>query len=389
MIDVPNYELQLRLNGRLIGDVREIAQSLTWKRCRTSSGVDSIEFTVNDVLFANWCEERGVTITEMLRPLALDCRVVRNGVELLGGFLATVPGYQPNGTSASLTLGFDGYENLLAGVYIHPTPAQSLPMQTMISNYIKMTDERAAAAGKAYGFTEGQLSEMPTVTQTFDDYKTVKDFITDRCDNTSGAGKFEVYWHADRTYDILLDAEFGNVINDYIIYYPTMLVGVTAASLSAQEVDGFASTVIAIGSGETSGDSDTSTVISSIQTNSQAVLDYGYYETLLQDSSVSVQATLDENAQTELASVCSPLWQPEITLSGAQVAPIPEGNNGLKIWVGDTVQLSNSEDRTGMTSGTFRVNELSVSVSASNAETITPTLERIIETEEENADTNV
>lgn len=77
-MDGANYELQLRIDGTLIGNVRDLAQNLTWVRRRTKVGVDEIDFTLNDVKFAEWCEDRGVTISQMLHPLALDCRVVRN-----------------------------------------------------------------------------------------------------------------------------------------------------------------------------------------------------------------------------------------------------------------------------------------------------------------------
>jgi hypothetical protein len=39
--------------------------------------------------------------------------------------------------------------------------------------------------------------------------------------------------------------------------------------------------------------------------------------------------------------------------------------------------INNSEDLTGMTNGEFRVNELSVDVTSTGDETITPVLERV------------
>ena len=104
-----NYEVRLYLNGNLIGDVRPLAQNLQWTRRRTKVGADAIDFVLNDKLFNQWCEARNTSINELLKPLALECRVVRNGVELLGGFLATMPAYQPLQTSANLNMHFDGY----------------------------------------------------------------------------------------------------------------------------------------------------------------------------------------------------------------------------------------------------------------------------------------
>lgn len=376
MLQNAKYEVQLRINGTLIGDVSQIAQNLKWVRRRTKVGVDEIDFTLNDVLFQRWLVARGTDISTVLKPLALDCRIVRDGVAVCGGFLATMPAYQPRGTSADLQLRFDGYLNFLAGVYIYPIGTVTGRMGELIRDQIAAADTRAQNAGKAFGFTAGVISTMNQVTQTFDNYKSVKEFIVERCDNVSGAGQFDVYFHPDRTYDVLSDPNFGEVITDWTAYYPTRLNGVSATSISAQEVGGFASSVIGIGAGEISSDPSQNTVITSIQTNSEAVAEYGYVETILQDSSVSLQNTLDNNTEALLAESSSPIWQPQVTFSGRQVAPTPDGEK--KMWIGDTITIINEEDMTGMTNGAFRINELSVSREATGAETITPVLERVI-----------
>ncbi len=381
MREVPIYIIELRLDGELLGNVRHLAQNLKWTRNRTRIGVDSITFTVNDKLLADWCERRGITVAEVLRPLALDCRVIRDGVPVIGGFLATMPAYKPNGTSANLELKFDGYMNYLAGVYIEPGPTQKMPLGKMVESWIAMADERATAAGKAFGFTAGNIAELPEVEQTLDNYKSVKEAISDRCDNITGAGPFEVYFHADRTYDVIAESEFGDTITDYAVQYPARINGVPATSLSANELTGFASTIIGIGAGDVGngeapaeGEEEANPAPTSIQTNSEAVKRYGYAESILQESSVSVQETLDRNTATELENRSTMIWQPQLTLLGKNVAPTPSGEK--KIWVGDTIMLQNAQDYTGMTSGTFRVNTLQVSVEATGAEKITPSLSR-------------
>lgn len=370
------YEVELRIDGTLIGDVRRLAQNLVWARRRTRVGVDSIDFTINDVLFNQWCLERGTDINNMLRPLALECRIIRNGVPVMGGFLATMPSYTPRGTSADLTLRFDGYLNYLGGVYIHPIGTVTGAMGQIIVDRITEADTRARTAGKAFGLTAGTVSVMPGITHTFDNYITVKDFIANRCDNVTGAGPFDVFFHPDRTYDIIRDIDFGDTIVDYQIYYPTRLSNVSATSISADEVEEYASTVIGIGSGEISSDPAKNTAITAQQTNSEAVQKYGYYETILQESSISQQASLERNVAAELTRISDTVWQPQITLTGRQVAPTPRGEG--KIWIGDTVSLVNESDLTGMTNGLFRVNELSVAVTATGAEIITPVLERVL-----------
>lgn len=381
MLGTPLYIVELRLDGELLGNIRPLATNLKWTRHRTRIGVDSITFTINDKLLADWCERRGKKVADVLRPLALDCRVIRDGVPLVGGFLATMPAYKPNGTSANLDLKFDGYMNLLAGVYIHPGPTQTIPMGEMVKSWIEMADERASTAGKAFGFTAGNITSLASVEQTFDNYKSIKEAISDRCDNITGAGPFEVYFHPDRTFDVIADPDFGDAITDYVIQYPARITGTPATSLSANELTGFASTIIGIGSGDVNngelpaaGEEEPTTAPISIQTNSEAVQRYGYAESILQESSVSVQETLDRNTATELENRSTMVWQPQLTLLGKNVAPTPSGTK--KLWIGDTVTIQNVQDYTGMTSGTFRVNSLQVSVEATGAEKITPSLSR-------------
>lgn len=370
-MNVPAYKLELRLDGQFIGDVRRIATDLNWTRRRTAFGVDEISFSLNDRIFAKWCEERGTTINEMLRPYALDCRVVRDGEAVVGGYLATMPSYSPNAASASLSLSFDGYLNLLNGVYIRPTATATMTADQFVKKWIDDAEARATQAGKAFGFEFKSATTLASIERTFDNYKTVKEAIADLCDNVEGAGQFDIIFNPDRSYYIT--NELGRDITGWSIHYPAERNNPSAVEISAEEVQGFASHVIALGAGEVSANPDESTVITSEVTDQTAVTTYGYCEALNQYSSVSVQTTLDQKAATDLHNSTKVGWQPSVTLSGAQIAPSAVAEPSL--WLGDYIQIENSADFSGTMSGRFRVNELAVAVSATNAETITPTLE--------------
>lgn len=381
MINTPTYEVNLYLNGVLIGDVRKFAENLSYSRKRTKIGVDSIDFVLNDHLFNDWCMARNTNINEVLKPLALECRIKRNGIYIVGGFLATMPAYSPLNKSADLTLHFDGFLNLLAGVYIRDT-STNLPLGTvtgpagnLVSSMISLADGIASDAGKAFNFTPGNIENLPNIVHTFDNYKTVKDWICDRCDNTTGAGPFDVYFYADKTYDILSSTHFGDVIKDWVAFYPTLLNNTSITSINASEIGGFASAVFGIGSGEISASPEENTALIGFTINPTMVLEYGYAEKLYQESSISQADVLQRNINAELNNSSNPIWQPQITLHGTQVEPKPTGSK--KIWVGDTITINNSLDLTGMTNGKFRVNELNVEVSDTGDETINPVLERV------------
>lgn len=374
----PVYRVELRIDGRLVGDVRKLAQNLNWTKRRTRKGADEINFSINDVLFSRWLNERNYTVAEVLKPYALDCRIVRDGIPILGGFLATMPAYRPNDASSTLALRFDGYLNLLDGVYIYPTATTTATMDTFVKNWIALAETRSTTAGKAFGFTAGTCETLAQVERTFDGYMSVKHAICNNCDNVEGAGEFDVEFFPNRSYTITSDANYGSVHTDYVIKYPTSINSyVAAVKISAPEVDGFASKVIAVGSGEVSADSDLSTAITSEAIDTDKVEEFGYCEKFYQNSSISEQTTLNQRAATELSLASNVQWQPRVVLSNFFIKPAPASAGDPYIWIGDTITIQNAEDLTGQTSGSFRVMSLSVKVSATGAETIEPELERV------------
>lgn len=367
------YQVQLRLNGEPIGDIRELAENLHWTRNRTNYGVDAIEFTLNDQLFAKWCAEYGTSINAMLKPLALECRISRNGELVAGGFLATLPAYQPLQASASLQMRFDGYINLLDGIILSPTARTTKRADQFITDWIDIANARSTAAGKGYGFTRGSIQALNQVQRTYDNYKTVKEALLEMSDNVDGAGQFDVIFEPDKSYYITNN--LGRTITEWQLYYPPRDGGQSVATIKAAEVQGFASRIITLGSGEVSSNPDKNTVVVASSTNSDAVAEFGYFERMTQYSSVSRQATLESHNATDLYNATNLQWNPEITLFGRQTPPSPTAEFGL--WIGDQIYLENIADPTGMTTGWFQIQAIDVTVSATGAETITPSLERV------------
>lgn len=367
------YQIQLRLNGTPIGDVRELAENLRWTRNRTNYGIDAIEFSLNDQLFAKWCESYGTTIKAMLKPIALEARVIRNGEEIAGGFLASLPAYQPNQASATLQMRFDGYMNLLAGIILPPTALATKRANKFITDWIDIANARSTAAGKGFGFVPQSVQSLAMVQRTYDNYKSVKEAILEMTDNVDGAGQFDVIFNPDKSYYIT--NSLGRTITDWQLYYPPRDGGQSIATISAPEVQGFASHVITLGAGETSSNPDQSTVITASSTDASAVAEFGYFETMTQYSSVSRQATLNSHNATDLHNATNLQWNPQITLFGRQTPPSPTADFGL--WIGDQIYLENTADPTGMTTGWFEIEAIEVAVSATGAETVKPRLERV------------
>ena len=271
--------------------------------------------------------------------------------------------------------------NLLAGVYIFKD-ATKLPygtvtgrMGALVQQFITLANTRSSNAGKGFGFVANDIDTMAIVTNTFDNYKPVKEFICDRCDNIEGAGPFDVYFYPDKKYDVKMDSNFGDVITGWVAQYPADPRKISLSEISAPERMDYASYILAIGYGEISANPDENTTIISTASNNSAVAEYGYCEKLESYSSVTRQTTLNQKANTQVFLLSNPIWKPEVATNGKWLSPTPDGDD--KIWVGDTITIQNNADFTGMSSGTFRVDELTVRVSASGSEDIIPTLERV------------
>ena len=366
------YQIILKLNGQTLGDIRTIAQDFNWSRYRTNQGVDSIEFTINDKLLERWCADRQIQPGDILKPIALEATITRNGEAVAGGFLATMPAYKPNAASANLELRFDGYINLLAGVILPPAAQTTKRADQFVTGWITEANTRSANAGKGYNFTQGTIKTLGNVQRTYENYKTIKEAILQMTDNVDGAGQFDVIFNPDKSYDIT--DSLGRDITDWSLYYPPRDGGQSAATISAPEIQGFASSILTLGAGEVSSDPAKTTVITKQSTNAAAVAEFGYYEAMTQYSSVTQQTTLNQHNATDLANAIKVQWEPQITLLGIQTPPSPTAAFGL--WLGDRIRLINTADVTGMTSGLFRINALRVEVSSNGAETITPTMER-------------
>lgn len=371
-MSAPNYTVNLYLDSTLIGDVRAIAQNLNWSRCRTNYGIDSVNFTINDNLFEQWAQEKGYTLEQLLRPIALNCQILRNGTLVAGGYLATLPAYSPNKASANLDMRFDGWFNILEGIYQYPTAYARKRANTFITDWFNLANTRSTAGGKNYGFVLDSQDTLAYIERTYDNYKSLKEAITQMTDNISGAGQFDVIVEPNKHYYITNN--LGRWHYDDPLEYPTVVnQGGSVANISAQEVQGFASSVITLGAGEVSSDANMNTIKVSLQKDNAVAQNYGYYERLTQYSSVSRQGTLDDHAQTDLHNFSKVEWLPQIELLGEQIPPT---NTTDGIWIGDYFFINNSADPTGMTSGWFRVQSFTVKVSATNAETIKPRLER-------------
>ena len=359
-----NYEIQLRYAGTLIGNVYPITTARSWSKVK--NGVDQISFSVSMLKMQEWCEARNTTLAEIVKPLKLDARVVRNGVPLLGGVLLEIPSYSLTNDSVDceVSFTFDGYLNIYAGAYIRPTITySSRPLNQYLVDLVNRANTRAANAGAPTGVTIGATDTLPNDQNTYDSYKTVKDALTEQTDNETGAGNFDIDFTYNRVFRIY--KMMGEDRTDTIIRYPSVRGSINATSVSFDAWNSLATHVIGVGAGNGVGDGGAAlTAETTSSQDAYGISEYGYYEQVFQDSSISQLSTLRNKMSGVLQQGTKVLLTPTIGVVGNQL------NLGNTFWIGDRFKFQNDFDPFIPTSATLRVLELDCTIDDTGAENL-------------------
>lgn len=356
------YEIQLRFDGSLIGNVYPITTARSWSKVK--NGVDLIQFQVSMLKMREWCEQRGTALAEIVKPLKLDARVVRNGVPLLGAVLLEIPSYSldNNKVDCELSFTFDGYLNIYSGIYIRPTITYTArPLNQYLVDLVNKANTRATNAGASTGVTIGTIETLGNDQNTYDSYKAVKDALTEQTDNETGAGNFDIDFTYDRQFCIY--KEMGNDRTDMVIRYPSVRGALNATSISFDAWKSLATHVIGVGAGNGVGDGGAALVReTSAAQDAFGISEYGYYEQVFQDSSISRASTLDNKISGVLEQGTRALLTPTIGIVGNQLAL------GETFWIGDRFSFENNFDPFIPTSATLRVLQLDCTIDDTGAE---------------------
>lgn len=353
------YEIQLRFDGTLIGDIMPITTARSWQKVK--NGVDQISFSVSMLKMQEWCIERNTTLAEIVKPLKLDARIVRNGVPLLGGILLEIPGYNLSNDTvdAVLDFTFDGYLNIYSGIYIRPTKVyNSQPLNQYLVAIVNDANSRASSAGAPTGVVVGHVDTLPNDQNTYDSFKAVKDILTEQTDNTEGAGQFDINFTYDRHFEIW--QKMGNDRTNMLIRYPSVRGALNATSVSFDAWSGLATHVIGVGAGNGVGDGGAALVAET--QSASAISDFGYFETIFQDSSISREATLRNKISGVLNDGIQPRLTPKINIVGNYL------ELGTLFWIGDTFSFTNELDPFIDTDAVLRVKELDCTIDDTGAE---------------------
>lgn len=340
------YELELWINGSLVGDISELAKDRTFSLKRNDS--EELTFNMDLTAFEAYCAELGKAPQELLEAYVTDIRVKRLGLYYFGVHVVELDPLL-NAAGASLGVKATGFLDLFADRYV--TKNYDGEERTDIARDL-FVETQSGDATNDFGVIAGAQQYNTGITDTERDYidQNVKDAeinLTQLQD-----GNYDFRFTYDRQFETYEQIGSDRPNNKFTFPY-------NIGSLSApRSAIGLANYIIGLGSGigeET------------LRSEQSDTISRGNYKTrqkILTFNSVSSQDILDNNTGAEVARRKDILQIPKLSL-----------NNTLcdlgVIGVGDRVPVEVQGHPAIQIDGTYRIEQINVSLDDNDAEDIT------------------
>ena len=343
------WQINYSYDGVELGDLFSISSGLAWGKERNS--VRSISFSVSLRKLYEWCQTQDFDITRMFTPIKSTVKIVQQtsptvSGTVVGGWLSQTPAFSfGNSADASVLFTFSTYLGLTAGAYIKPPYSYNDNFNDVAQYQIERIVERTIIAGAPWPISPGTSDVLAVVSDVLEAPKSLKDFLLERADNTTGTGSFDVYDDPDGV--ITLYEKYGVDISSEVTFsYPDMGGKYDVKTISFPEWSNFVSDVFLTGAGNgyatTSGAEGAA--IFSTATNDDTIANTGYWEIATSESDISVQAVLDDKATSYVKNTDMAFVTPTITLDGDRFL-LYDHDQGGDLWLGDSVFV----DATGWT----------------------------------------
>lgn len=363
-IDRKVYEIRIYRNRDYIGNLGKIARELTWTVNRNPQvGYNSLSFKVDQLAFDRWCQGHGVETADLITPIHTDCEIwVRNDPQaepvcVAWGYLYAYPTLVANTDALDYQFTFkdqflklQGASKIPNGTTYTQQPANSVVMDIISKAQIRQDPNR-------FGFGVGLNPTLPKIDRTYNDWKPVSEAVAEMCDNSTGAGQFDVW--IDQNYKVNIAKPRGKD-SGLVFVYPynpaTAQIPMSAAPTYEQAPE-LATAILAVGSGQ--GDAAVSVLVK----DDKAIAKYGYIEQYQQYSSITQEATLQQKALADLQNAVYPDPAPTISVNGVFI-------NWENFGVGDRIDYVNNVAVSYGLAGHVRVATITVNCDGNRNESI-------------------
>lgn len=368
IIDRKVYEIRLYRNRDYIGNLGKIARELSWTVNRNPQiGYNSLSFKVDQLAFDRWTSSHGVETADLITPINTDCEIwVRNeptaeAVCVAWGYLYNYPTLVANTDALDYQFEFKDQFLKLQGASRIPnnTTYNQWYGDDLISDLIIKAQARQDVS---YGFTRGTTTRLPKIDRTYTDWKPVSEAVAEMCDNSTGAGQFDVW--IDQNYKVNIAKPRGKDSGLVFIYpYNTATSQIPMSAVPTYEqAPELATVILAVGSGQ--GDAAVSVLVK----DDDAIKRFGYIEQYKQYSSIEQEATLQQKALADLQNAVYPNPAPTISVNGVFI-------DWANFGVGDRIDYVNNVAVNYGLAGHVRVATITVNCDGNRNESVQLTTE--------------
>lgn len=330
-------------NGKLLGDIRHLAQDLKWTEQRNAA--ETVSFRMDLARYEEYIAKTGMNPYDFMDAGTTDIRIVRNGRQRIGAHLIKM-NFTPNDPSVDIELALSGYLNYFKDAYVdaaYNNVRQGDIMWGVISQYQAKQDGD-------FGIRRGQFTSLgKNPRQRNQKRAEVKDFLV-RLSNVINGPDFQ--FTPDKkfnTYDAI-----GTYRPDIRLSYP----GNVADFGFERSIDALANYIIGIGSGN---GEDAPSAFATDPFSRQALY---RREKIVTFSSVEREETLQENTDGILEMLKDVRELPSFTLADG----VLDLND---IGIGDTIWAElNGYKMLEHIRGFYRIEKIEVSVDDNDAEEV-------------------
>lgn len=350
----------------LVADITQLVTNVSYTITRNDA--ETLQFDVDLFKFESYCKDHlgGMDPHVVIQPYATDIKVKRNGVYLFGTQVV-MPSFNLAGDSGNtassdasgmsdypVTIYCTGYLNFFKDRYITKTYTN----MERVAIAIDIINTTQAQTNGSFGVTIGSTQFNTGFTDSertysLDNIKTKLQELANISDYP-----FDFGFSYDKVFSTY--QHIGAVRDDITFIYGGELSNVQAFSMD-RDASQLYNKIYGIGFGFGSA-ALTNSPGTGIDTTSQ--LNYYLREEILQNNSVTVQATLDQNTNTELAVRKDLLELPKITVVTPQL-------NGKWINIGDIITFQVlTHTWLSEINGKYRTEQIQVSLDDNQNETI-------------------
>ena len=364
LIDRKVYEIRLYRNRDLIGNLGKIARELTWTVNRNPQiGYNSLSFKVDQRAFDRWCQSHGIETSDIITPINTDCEVwVRNDPQaepvcVAWGYLYAYPTLVANTDALDYQFTFkDQFLKLQGADVISNGTTYSQQYADDIEADLMLKGQQRQNAN--YGFTRGNTDRLARIDRTYNDWKPVSEAMAEMCDNSTGAGQFDIW--IDQDYRLNIKKPRGQDSGLVFVYpYTTASAQIPMSAIPTyDQAPELATAILAVGSGQ--GDAAVSVLVK----DDEAIAKYGYIEQYKQYSSIEQASTLQQKALADLQNAVYPDPAPTISVNGVFI-------NWENFYVGDRIDYVNNTAVNYGLAGHVRVKTIAVNCDGNRNESVT------------------